>query len=210
MEGGNLRSYLAEIDESKELKSWRSHSAWKLQVAFDVAEALAYAHAFSPTLVHRNLTSHSVLLSSPPEFRARLDDFVLTQHSIVSMSTIGISLREERWLSPEVITGTSDYSPAADMYAFGVILSEIDTHSLPYDNLQGVVGGRRTINDGEILDLVASGKLHPVFTLGCPTGVRELAEKCMSFEASDRPSALQAVIVLRTLLSEDRKTSYTV
>ncbi|KAK1943779.1 putative serine/threonine-protein kinase roco8 [Phytophthora citrophthora] len=210
MEGGNLRSYLAEIDESKELKSWRSHSAWKLQVAFDVAEALAYAHAFSPTLVHRNLTSHSVLLSSPPEFRARLDDFVLTQHSIVSMSTIGLSHREERWLSPEVITGTTDYSPAADMYAFGVILSEIDTHSLPYENIQGVVSGRQTINDGEILDLVASGKLHPVFTLGCPTGVRELAEKCMSFEASDRPTALQTVIVLRSLLSEDRRTSYTV
>uniref|UniRef100_H3HBL8 Protein kinase domain-containing protein n=1 Tax=Phytophthora ramorum TaxID=164328 RepID=H3HBL8_PHYRM len=191
MEGGNLRSYLAEVENSKELCSWRSHSAWKLQVAFDMAEALA------------------VLLSSPPELRARLDDFVAEQQDSAGMSTVRLSLREERWLPPEVITGTADYSPAADMYAFGVILSEIDTHSLPYENIQGVVSGRQSMSDVEILDLVASGKLHPVFTLGCPTGVRELAERCLSFEASDRPTALQTVIVLRTLLAEDRRVSYT-
>ncbi|KAH7471022.1 hypothetical protein PRIC2_002938 [Phytophthora ramorum] len=209
MEGGNLRSYLAEVENSKELCSWRSHSAWKLQVAFDMAEALAYAHALFPRLVHRDLTSHSVLLSSPPELRARLDDFVAEQQDSAGMSTVRLSLREERWLPPEVITGTADYSPAADMYAFGVILSEIDTHSLPYENIQGVVSGRQSMSDVEILDLVASGKLHPVFTLGCPTGVRELAERCLSFEASDRPTALQTVIVLRTLLAEDRRVSYT-
>ncbi|GMF31868.1 unnamed protein product [Phytophthora lilii] len=210
MEGGDLRSYLAEVENAKDLRSWRSHSAWKLQVALDVAEALSYAHAFSPRLVHRDLTSQSVLLSAPPEIRARLDDFVAEQPGFTSMSTIGISLREERWLPPEVITGAADYSPAADIYAFGVILSEIDTHSLPYENIQGVVSGRHTMSDVEILDLVASGKLHPVFTLGCPTGVRELAERCLSLDPVDRPTALQAVIVLRTLLAEDRRTSYTI
>ncbi|KAE9341373.1 hypothetical protein PF008_g10654 [Phytophthora fragariae] len=211
MEGGDLRSYLAQVEgSSSDLRSWRSLSAWKLQIAFDVAEALAYAHAFSPRLVHRDLTSHSVLLSSPPELRARLDEFVTEQQALPSMPTIGLSLREERWLPPEVITGAADYSPAADMYAFGVILSEIDTHSLPYENIQGVVSGRRSMSDVEILDLVVSGKLHPVFTLGCPTGVRELAERCLSYDASDRPTALQAAIVLRTLLSEDRRTSFAV
>ncbi|KAJ8578704.1 hypothetical protein ON010_g503 [Phytophthora cinnamomi] len=209
MEGGDLRSYLADLESADhDLRSWRAQSAWKLQVAFDVAEALAYAHAFSPRLVHRDLTSHSVLLSSPPEFRARLDEFVVDQQGFSSMPTIAISLREERWLPPEVITGAADYSPAADMYAFGVILSEIDTHSLPYENIQGVVSGRQNMSDVEILDLVASGKLHPVFTLGCPAGVRELAERCLSYDASERPTALQAVIVLRTLLSEDRRTSF--
>ncbi|KUF89853.1 hypothetical protein AM588_10002466 [Phytophthora nicotianae] len=207
MEGGDLRSYLDKVEETTELKSWRSHSAWKLQVAFDVAEALAYAHAFSPTLVHRNLTSHSVLLSSSPDFRARLDDFVIAQERFTSVLTIDISQRDERWLSPEVITGNADYSPAADIYAFGVILSEIDTHSVPYKNIPN---DRHRMSKVEILDPVASGKLHPAFTLGCPTGVRELAERCLSFEPADRPTALQVVIVLRTLLSEDRKISYTI
>jgi len=91
-----------------------------------------------------------------------------------------------------------------------VILSEIDTHSLPYENVQGVVSARQSMSDVELLDLVASGQLHPVFTLGCPTGVRELAERCLSFDAAERPTALQAVIVLRTLLAEDRRSSFTV
>ncbi|OWZ08313.1 Serine/threonine protein kinase [Phytophthora megakarya] len=210
MEGGDLRSHLAGVEDNNDLRSWRSQSAWKLQVAFDVAEALAYAHSFSPTLVHRDLTSRSILLSKPPECRARLDDFVMQHQNSSNMSTIGLSFREERWLAPEVVTGTADYSPAADVYAFGVILSEIDTHALPYENVQGVVSGSQPMSDVDILQLVASGKLHPVFTLGCPTGVRELAEKCLSFEAADRPTALQVVIVLRTLLAEDRRTSYTI
>ncbi|KAF4036143.1 Protein kinase domain [Phytophthora infestans] len=172
MEGGNLRVYLDKAETTTEFKGWRSQSAWKLQVAFDVAEALAYAHAFKPTT-----------------------------------STIDISHRDERWLSPEVITGTADYSPAADIYAFGVILSEIDTHSAPLENTGS---GRQNLSDVEILDLVASGKLHPVFTLGYPTGVRELAERCLSLETADRPTALQAVVVLRTLLSEIRTASYTI
>ncbi|RMX69146.1 hypothetical protein KXD40_006353 [Peronospora effusa] len=207
MDGGNLRSYLAEVKNAEGLRSWRSQSIWKLQVAFDTAEALAYAHSFSPTLVHRALTSHSVLLSSPPELHAGLDNFVYEHQEVTNMSTYPERSLEARWLPPEVITGSADYSPAADMYALGVILSEIDTHSLPYENAKGVVG----MNDMEILNLVASGKLHPVFTFGCPKGYQKLAQQCLSFKASDRPTASQAVIMLRALpFEEDRHILYTV
>lgn len=208
MDGGNLRSYLVDLEDSKELRSWRSASDWKLQVALDVAEALAYAHSFSPVLVHRDLTSHSVLLSSPPQVRARLDDFVESKAGCSGMSTIGLSLRDELWMPPEVIMGVADYSTAGDVYALGVIISEIDTHSLPYDNVVGAKIGSQRMSDVAILDLVASGKLRPAFSLGCPTGVRELADKCLSYEPSDRPTALQAVIVLRTLMADGRRSSY--
>ncbi|RLN63645.1 hypothetical protein BBP00_00003963 [Phytophthora kernoviae] len=207
MEGGDLRSYLVDLEDSNELRSWRSPMNWKLQVAFDLAEALAYAHSFSPGLVHRDLTSHSVLLSSPPEVHAQLDDFVVSQRSFTDMSTIGLTLREEMWLPPEIITGTADYSAAGDIYALGVILSEIDTHSLPYENVHSVMRGSQRMSEVAILDQVASGKLQPAFTLGCPTGVRELGEKCLSFEASDRPTALQCVIVLHAMIADGRRSS---
>ncbi|KAG7392217.1 hypothetical protein PHYBOEH_006438 [Phytophthora boehmeriae] len=207
MEGGDLRSYLVDLEDSKELRSWRSPINWKLQVAFDLAEVLVYAHSFSPGLVHRDLTSHSVLLSSPPDIHAGLDDFVVAKRSSTDMSTIGMSLREEMWMPPEVLTGSADYSAAGDIYALGVILSEIDTHSLPYENVHSVVRSSRRMSDVAILDLVASGKLQPSFSLGCPTGVRELGEKCLSFDPSDRPTALQCVIVLRALIADGHRTS---
>lgn len=209
MDGGDLRSYLAKVKDAEGLRSWRSQRVWKLQVALDTIEALAYAHSFSPTLVHRALTSHSVLLSSTPELHARLDDFVYEHRGFATMSTSDLPL-EGRWLPPEVITNSADYSPAADMYAFGVILSEIDTHSLPYDNVEGVLGSKKSINDMEILDQVALGKLNPVFTLGCPTGFRKLAKRCLSFAASDRPTALQAVTMLRALLAKDCRVSFNI
>ncbi|CAH0481565.1 unnamed protein product [Peronospora belbahrii] len=202
MDGGDLRSYLAKVKEAEGL-----YSVWKLQVALDTVEALAYAHSFSPTLVHRGLTSRSVLLSSPPKVHAHLDDFVYDRQDFVSMSAIGLP-HEERWLPPEVIASRAYYSPAADIYAFGVILSELDTHSLPYDNVEGNVSSKKSMSNMEILNRVASGKLRPVFTSGCPTDFREFAEQCLSFEASDRPTAFQAVIRLRALLEEGQQTSY--
>ncbi|RLN67788.1 hypothetical protein BBJ28_00001074 [Nothophytophthora sp. Chile5] len=213
MEGGNLRSYLADLDAREELRSWTSPTSWKVQIALDVAEALVYAHSFSPTLVHRDLTSRSVLLSPPPEPRARLDDFIVPSQASrgsSGMSTIGLSLREERWLAPEVITGSADYSSAGDVYALGVILSELDTHSLPYEDLQDGAMGTQSMTDVAILDLVGSGKLRPTFSLGCPVEVQQLAQLCLSFEASERPTAVQVVFALRALLVDQPRSSYVI
>lgn len=39
---------------------------------------------------------------------------------------------------PEVLAGSKDYGPPADIFAFGMLLSELDTHMIPYDDARGV------------------------------------------------------------------------
>ncbi|KAJ0389153.1 hypothetical protein ATCC90586_011587 [Pythium insidiosum] len=108
----------------------------KLLLALDVAYALAYIHSLLPSpVVHRDLKSRNVLLSategSKQRLTAKLCDFGVSraQSSNHSMTTgVGTS----RWLAPEVILGGGHYDAACDIYSFGVLLTELDTHEIPF------------------------------------------------------------------------------
>jgi serine/threonine protein kinase len=41
-----------------------------------------------------------------------------------------------RWIAPEVLVGISDYGSSADDFSFGVLLSELDTHAIPYNDVR--------------------------------------------------------------------------
>ncbi|KAF4129226.1 Protein tyrosine kinase [Phytophthora infestans] len=169
---------LFELVENGHLSSYLSPSLpryWtrvKLQLAVDVIEALVYIHAFTPPQVHRNLNSHNVLLTT--DMPAKLTD----------VSALG-SQSTNRWLAPEVISGTSDYEQAADIFAFGVLLAGFDTHMQPYED-----AASSNDNTMDVLQMVASGNLRPVFSDTCPPIILELAKQYMSQEPCDHPPAL--------------------
>lgn len=188
MEGGDLRRYL---ESPKTPRHWTTE---KLQLAVDVVEALVYVHSFSPPLVHRDLKSRNVLLSK--DLRAKLSDFGVARFgSTTNTMTTGVGTG--RWLAPEVIAGSSDYNHTSDIFAFGVVLSEIDTHALPYEDVTGPNGNR--LADVAILQMVATGNLLPTFTQMCPVDILNIARRCMSLDRNDRPSAVEVAYALRTL-----------
>lgn len=188
VENGDLRSYLSATSFS------RYWTRTKLQLAVDVIEAIVYVHTFTPPVALRNLKSHNVLISA--EMQAKLTDVGATRFLRYSGSEIGTS----RWLAPEVISGRSDINPAADIFAFGVLLSEFDTHALPYDDAMDNGGSK--LEGGVILQMVASGNLRPTFSDTCPPIILELAKQCMAQEPRDRPPALKVAYTLRTLQRE--------
>ncbi|KAF1336638.1 Tkl protein kinase, partial [Globisporangium splendens] len=198
MERGDLRKYL---ESPKTPHHW---TAEKLQLAIDVVEALVYVHSFSPPLVHRDLKSRNVLLgSATPEdqnsgngsVRAKLSDFGVARFGSTS-ATMTAGVGTGRWLAPEVIAGSSDYNETCDIFAFGVVLSEIDTHALPYEDVMGANGNR--LADVAILQMVATGNLLPTFTPMCPVDILNIARRCMSLDRNDRPSAVEVAYALRT------------
>ncbi|KUF84923.1 TLC domain-containing protein 2 [Phytophthora nicotianae] len=64
MDGGDLRQYLSDASTPF---GW---SFRKFDIAIGIIEALVYLHSFVPPLVHRDLKSKNVLLSS--DFQAKL------------------------------------------------------------------------------------------------------------------------------------------
>ncbi|RLN63651.1 hypothetical protein BBP00_00003955 [Phytophthora kernoviae] len=188
MENGDLRDYLVDP------KSPRHWSQELLQLAADIIEAIVYVHSFTPPLVHRDLKSRNVLLSS--EMKAKVTDFGVSRYKSAD-ETMTTAVGTGRWLAPEVISGSSTYDQSVDVFSFGVVLSEMDTHTIPYDDVRSANGNR--LNDIAILQLVATGQLRPTFTASCPPELRMLAQRCLAQDPSDRPPAHVVAYELRVI-----------
>ncbi|EGZ23060.1 hypothetical protein PHYSODRAFT_482867, partial [Phytophthora sojae] len=113
---------------------------------------------------------------------------------------VGTSL----WMAPEVMTGDR-YDHKADMFSFGVVLSELDSHSLPYtqakQEMQSTQG--RQMTDATLLQRVAMGAIRAEFSSSRPQSMVELGRACVSLDPNMRPSAAEALFRLQVVLSKE-------
>ncbi|KAL4162823.1 hypothetical protein PRNP1_003355 [Phytophthora ramorum] len=170
----------------------------KSLMALDIAEALVYLHSFESPIIHRDLKPKNVLLSDTWE--AKLTDFGISRE-LDEDQTMTAEIGTVSWIAPEVLRG-EHYSEKADVYSFGVILTELDTCRRPYS--QGVPGesnrgGNNKTSNTRIAVLVSAGTLRPEVHADCPRSVRNLVDMCLAFDPEDRPSALQIHYELRNL-----------
>ncbi|RLN57898.1 hypothetical protein BBJ29_005859, partial [Phytophthora kernoviae] len=125
MDGGDLRTLLDK--KSPKRLPWEG-GGLKLQYARDVIDAIVYLHSLSPVIIHRDLKSRNILLDSKKG--AKLGDFGVSATKRPNDMTAGVGTA--RWLAPEIARGEEMYTEAVDIYSFGIILSELDTHQLPF------------------------------------------------------------------------------
>ncbi|POM74477.1 TKL protein kinase [Phytophthora palmivora] len=192
MDCGDLKSLL---DSSR-----ASSLTWanlKCQIAIDVADALVYLHTLNPKLIHRDLKSRNVLIDA--QSGAKLSDFGISRNrSFDETMTAGVGTA--RWIAPEVILG-GHYTEFADIYSFGVVLSELDTCKAPFHDATNTNGGK--MQDVTILQLVSAGKLQPSFNESCPPSIVKLARACLSFDPAQRPSAIHISYELRKIMKDE-------
>uniref|UniRef100_A0AAV1UPR9 Protein kinase domain-containing protein n=1 Tax=Peronospora matthiolae TaxID=2874970 RepID=A0AAV1UPR9_9STRA len=169
----------------------------KSLVALDVAEALVYLHSFESPMIHRDLKPNNILLSHTWE--AKLTDFGVSRE-LREDQTMTAEIGTISWIAPEVLRGER-YTEKADVYSFGVIMTELDTCRRPYSN--GMTdddrGGNMKHTNARIAVLVSAGSLRPSLSPDCPGNVRELIERCLDGNPVNRPSALQLHFELRNL-----------
>jgi serine/threonine protein kinase len=195
MERGDLRNVTRGFKRRGYRLTWEAH---KMRIALHVAQALEYLHSRTPAVVHRDLKAKNVLLNV--EMEAKLSDFGIARErpdEAMQMMTAGIGT--SFWIAPEVLMGR-DYDERADIYSFGVVLSELDTDDYPYWNASNPPQGKAQEN--EILRQVAAGDRRPAFSSDCPASVLSLAARCLQAEPSDRPSAAELVVLLQKLERE--------
>ncbi|KAE8912733.1 hypothetical protein PF005_g2071 [Phytophthora fragariae] len=93
------------------------------------------------------------------------------------------------------------YDDKADMFSFGVVLAELDQHSLPYANVKESSDSGRAMPDLAILQMVATGRLRIEFSPAAPKAIRELGMACVAIDPKTRPSASDALYKLHTILT---------
>ncbi|TMW66853.1 hypothetical protein Poli38472_011969 [Pythium oligandrum] len=180
MAKGDLRTILSEWKREGRPTGWDKQ---KLEIVVHVAEGLTYLHSMSPKIVHRDLKSRNVLLND--EWNAKLSDFGVSREESTHRtmtSNVGSSL----WIAPEVMMG-NDYNEKADIFSFGILLTELDSHQLPYHNVKTPDG--RDVPDAAILHMVTMGKIQAEFSAMSRTDMVLLGRACLSLDPASRPSA---------------------
>ncbi|KAE9044469.1 hypothetical protein PR002_g2770 [Phytophthora rubi] len=159
--------------------------------AVDITVTQEFYNSLHPTL-NADLLNDPLIMS----FRLKYKDLHIGR--CISKGGFGL-------VYTEVLLGR-DYDERADVFSFGVVLSEIDTDDYPYWN-SGTVPAQdnpdeRRSQEQKILEKVALGSLRPTFYNDCPPGVLALAASCLEGRPENRPSASEVVLTIKELMRE--------
>lgn len=205
MTQGDLRQWLRRTSASQS-GTW---TVCKLQMLLDVISALHYMHSVDSQVVHGNCNSRNVLLND--SLRAKLSDFGvesradgLTDQELLSYSAVGSG----RWMSPEALLGREScttYADASDVYSFGILMAEVDSHELPFSDL--MQANRSAVPETDILQLIARGALSPTLSSKCPNSIVKLVNACTSYQPKHRPRSKQVQEDLLRILEDFREVA---
>lgn len=197
----------------------RRQLGWKqrLQIAYDVADALNYLHNFTnPPYIHKNLKSSNILLDG--NMRAKVANFGLARtldtddQAVVTRHVVGT----HGYMAPEYIE-SGLVTQKLDVFALGVIMLELlsgrepiakvsngnerkdeDDGLLLSQSIQGVLGGE---NVRENLRQFMDPRLGEEYPLELAYSMAELARSCVAHNLDARPNVSEVFMALSNLLS---------
>jgi hypothetical protein len=162
------------IHRHRELPNWGV--ARIIGVSREICVGMSYLH--SQGVLHCDLKSSNILITE--SWGVKIADFGLsflfpdsedgssgTEHdtSRVPLGCVGT----HHWIAPEVLRG-EEYSQAADIYSFGIILWEMIHRKIPYHDLTAA----------QVIALVGYGGKRLRVSSYCPSQVKNIIYKCLS------------------------------
>ncbi|XP_062501732.1 dual specificity protein kinase shkA-like [Corticium candelabrum] len=211
MSGGALRSLLDNDDVQLTLSD-------QLRFVLDTAEGMKHLHMLDPPRIHRDLKSANLLLSEKRRVkvsdfgsarliprvngnesrrannREREDDMpLLSSSSHLTQRFIGTS----RWRSPE-LWKKEIYGTATDVYSFAIVVWEIVTRQTPFS-------GNEYKFDARIEDAVITG-VRPTLPAETDKGLRYIIEQCWQGKPKDRPTFVDIVVLVRSILQSTQQS----
>ncbi|XP_075097161.1 uncharacterized protein LOC107793547 isoform X1 [Nicotiana tabacum] len=152
----------------------------RIHMALDIARGMNYLHHLNPPIVHRDLKSSNLLVDK--NWTVKVGDFGLSRLKHETYLATKTGKGTPQWMAPEVLR--SEHSDEkSDIYSFGVILWELATGKIPWDNLNPVqvIGAVGFMN--QRLDIPKD--VHPQWA--------SIIESCWNSEPQSCPSSQKLV-----------------
>ncbi|KAK7081699.1 Mitogen-activated protein kinase kinase kinase 7, partial [Halocaridina rubra] len=172
-DGGSLYHLL---HSSHKIKYNLAHGiSWLLQCA----RAVSYLHAIHPRpLLHRDLKPPNLLLTKGAKV-LKLCDFGTACELSTNMSD---NRGSAAWMAPEVFEG-KPYTEKCDVYSWGIILWEVLTRRVPFEDLGLAVRIMWAVHQ----------KQRPPLISGCPKVLENLMKRCWDHKHDRRPRMEEVV-----------------
>ncbi|RIB07626.1 kinase-like domain-containing protein [Gigaspora rosea] len=169
---GSLHKYLSK--NFNEL-TWQT----RLQILKDISDELDNIHRFAEYF-HADFHSGNILQGqrTNENVRSYITDLGLSRKKCESV--LGDIYGVMPYIAPDVLSGEQRFTQAADIYGFGIIMTEMSNGQRPFDGYKF---------DIKLAVQICKG-LQPEFAPGTPKCYTELAEKCMNSGPQKRPSAM--------------------
>ncbi|KDO35632.1 TKL/DRK protein kinase [Saprolegnia parasitica CBS 223.65] len=163
-----------------------------LKMAVDAVQGMLYLHSQEPPVIHRDLKSVNLLCSAT--FGCKVSDFGLSRRYKKDLDALTTVVGTPFWLAPEVIRNER-YGIGADVYSFGIVLTELETRQTPYHEINetGLKVMMRVARDG----------LRPSLPNTCLPQRRQLIEDCLRDRPSERPNFVEVLLRLQGEVREE-------
>ncbi len=169
--------------------------AWTLAIELRVASGTAagVAHLHKCGVVHRDLAARNVLLASLQTMVPKVTDFGMSRSD--ADNNTKSSLGAAGWMAPEQMARQGqrahryEYSPASDVFSFGVVLFEIVEKKTPWQGHAAI----------DIRDNVGKGLRLQTNKASYVPEVAELMDACWSYLPAQRPTMEVVASKLRDL-----------
>ena len=137
IEGRDLRSHLRDYARKNTYMPYSE----VLRVIRDIGSALDYAHREG--VIHRDIKPSNIMVTS--EGRAVLTDFGLALS--VSEGTVGNTFGSAHYIAPEQAVSSAQAVPQSDLYSLGVVLFEMLTNSVPFNDQNAMSVALKHLNE---------------------------------------------------------------
>uniref|UniRef100_A0A1D1Z296 non-specific serine/threonine protein kinase n=1 Tax=Anthurium amnicola TaxID=1678845 RepID=A0A1D1Z296_9ARAE len=178
--GGSVRQFL--------MRRQNRSVPLKLAVkqALDVARGMAYVHGLG--FIHRDLKSDNLLIFEDKSIK--IADFGVAR---IEVQTEGMTPETGtyRWMAPEMIQHRP-YNQKVDVYSFGIVLWELITGMLPFQNMTAVQAAFAVVNKG----------VRPIIPTDCLPVLGEIMSRCWDANPDVRPPFTDVVKMLENAETE--------
>jgi serine/threonine protein kinase len=174
-------------------------------ILHDVALGLNYLHSQEPPIIHRDLSSNNVLLTS--DMKAKISDLGVAK--IVNLTPLQVTRMVHNtqtpgtpaYMPPEAMVANPKYDRSIDIFSFGIMIVHMFSGKWP----EPQIGQIRLELESDKMIPVSEAERREVFltAIGDKHPLMSLIRQCIANNFKKRPNANEIVLQLKEMVAKN-------